>query len=76
MRAAAVAIAEFVEKYNLDGINMDIEEFYNTISNIGQKYNELIGYIDEELEKSIPILNYRSLPIRVMRKVHGISREC
>ena len=54
MRAAAVAIAEFVEKYNLDGINMDIEEFYNTISNIGQKYNELIGYIDEELEKINP----------------------
>lgn len=54
MRAAAVAIAEFVDKYNLDGINMDIEEFYNTVPNHGEKYNELIGYIDEELEKINP----------------------
>ena len=39
MRAAAAAIAQFVDKYNLDGINMDIEEFYNTIPNHGAKYN-------------------------------------
>ncbi len=54
MRTAATAIAEFVEKYNLDGINMDIEEFYNTVPNHGEKYNEFIGYIDEELEKINP----------------------
>ena len=54
MRAAAAAIAQFVDKYNLDGINMDIEEFYNTIPNHGAKYNELIKYINEELENINP----------------------
>lgn len=54
MRAAATAIAQFVDKYNLDGINMDIEEFYNTIPNHGAKYNELIKYINEELENINP----------------------
>lgn len=54
MRAAAAAIAQFVDKYNLDGINMDIEEFYNTIPNHGVKYNELIKYINEELENINP----------------------
>lgn len=56
MRAAAVAIAYFVDKYNLDGINMDIEEFYNSVPNQGVKYNELIKYINEELEKINPNL--------------------
>ena len=54
MRAAAVAIAKFVDKYNLDGINMDIEEFYNSVPNHGAKYNELAKYIKEELDKINP----------------------
>lgn len=56
MRRAAEAIAKFVDKYNLDGINMDIEEFYNSIPNHGAKYNELIKYVGEELEKINPEL--------------------
>lgn len=54
MRTAATAIAKFVDKYNLDGINMDIEEFYNSVPNHGAKYNELIKYIKEELDKINP----------------------
>lgn len=54
MRTAAVAIAKFVDKYNLDGINMDIEEFYNSVPNHGAKYNELAKYIKEELDKINP----------------------
>lgn len=54
MRTAATAIAKFVDKYNLDGINMDIEEFYNSVPNHGAKYNELIKYINEELDKINP----------------------
>ena len=54
MRTAAAAIAKFTDKYNLDGINMDIEEFYNSVPNHGAKYNELIKYIKEELDKINP----------------------
>lgn len=55
---------------------MDIEEFYNSVPNHGAKYNELIKYIKEELDKINPDFELSVATYRAMKATNGTSKAC